>query len=414
MTRQIQLCIGAIFFFASWTHAYSIGAHATIPNILVGTCLALFFIDKAGAREVPVLQTRPEDLSLLLFMLITIISCIVSSNSKSVNYLIAYIFSFVVFAIVVREIIIEYGSSAALLAANVAGMVFVSMFAIAEFFLNVFLQFDVQDHVMRTTPAHATYFIFPRVYGFSEEPTYLAWYFNTLGPVGLVYLWASSTVGVVLRIFFTLLVVCAYLLTFSAAGFVFLSTATVVAGVSQLIRNYSFQIRKNINRRAATRFGAIVSVVLILGLFASAPDDVPVREFFDGLVQKVTLSQSEVGDRAPLWAADLDTALSEPLFGHGPGYLSSVNQGSSLNLFIFVAVEQGVIASAALLLFYLSVGMRIWMAEIPYKKAVLTGYCAGVFHLLTMTQHYHPCLWLLIALAYLLRKETGRHPIVAR
>ena len=406
MDRKIQVCLGAIFFFASWTHAYSIGPYATIPNVLIGVCLVLFFVGRAGAQEHPIIKIRSEDLSLLVFVAITVVSCVAFSNSKTTNYLFAYLFSFVFFAIVVREIIVEFGSSVGLLNANLAGIVFVSIFTIAEFFLNVFLQFDVQDYVVRTTPADALYFIFPRVYGFSEEPTYLAWYYNTLGPVGMVYLWTTCRVSAVLRTSVTFIFICGYVLTFSAAGPIFLLLAAVVAGVAQLFQISSHRFGKRSSRAVVTSFGLVLSTLVIFVFFSSNLDGLPVSEFFDRILEKITLSQSNVDARAPKWSVDLARSLSQPLLGQGPGYLSSVNQHSSLNLFIFVALEQGVIAAAALLLFYLSVGMRIWMAKIPYKKAILTGYCAGVFHLFTMTQHYHPCLWLLIALAYLMRKEN--------
>ncbi len=406
MSSTIRILACGVFFFASWTHAFAIGTHGTIPNLLLAACFSLAGLHWLTSGRALYVDWKSHDIVLLAFLTVTVFAGVLASNSKTVNYLIAYLFSFLALAIAMREVFFRYGASRPFLVANAIGVLFVSAFVIAEFFLNVLLQIDIQDWIVRTTPADALYFIFPRAYGLSEEPTYLAWYYNTLGTVAAASLWATKSINGSVRLLLTVLIATGYCLTFSAAGFVFLVVAAVAAALAELLRRFLVHERRALDLRLIGWAGATGLAILLVAYANWIPDTLPVRDFFGGLVDKITLSQAGPEDRAPRWAADFARALGKPLFGHGPGYLSSVNQGSSLNLFLFVALEQGVIASGLLMLFYLTVGLRIWTSNFRYRLAILVAYIAGVLHFMTMTQHYHPCLWLLIVLAEILRAEA--------
>lgn len=411
-TKSIHILLGAVYFFASWTHAFSPIPHVTIPNVLVGLSFILFWGRKIAIERSAVIRFRPEDIGFLVFIMATLLASIVSSNAKTVNYVFAYLFSFLFLAIFVREMIIEQGLSRMLLRSNLAGVVFVSAFVLAEFFLQMTIQLDIQEYTARRTPANALYFIFPRAYGFSEEPTYLAWYFNTLGPIAITYLWRGCRIGILYKVLMSVSVVLAYALTFSAAGFIFLPTAALIAIFARWVIERPKAVKWQSRRMLVVGIGVLFAFLVLPKNLDLVPNDLPVREFGSGLIEKVTLQQSDEKSRSAQWAADLSTFLTDPILGRGPGYLSSLDRSSSLNLFIFVALEQGIVAVIALFVAYLAVGMRILTLNMQFKTAILTGYCAGVLHLNTMTQHYHQGLWLLIALAYLLHMENSRRPIM--
>lgn len=510
-----SLC--AAFFLATWTNAFSLGG-IPLPLIFIAMALSLGVIGwlLSGNRAKPELSA--SDWAFMAFLGWSIIAAAISPNPKSVRYLLAYALSFAAMGIALRWLLVAQADRVrVLLAANAAGLLFVSIFCLVEFIGRYHLGVSVQDAIPRTVVANAVYFRFPRVYGFAEEPTYLAWHFNVLAPIAIDFVWRRQSLGLLSKALYTSTLFVTWVLTFSAAGYVFLAVGAAFAILLKLAKGGSAPLLGATNRRSiligvattallaicqlglltasygtqpaavAARLGRDMSAAPVVGGVvqgysqfmerwreslpasqvrpaepsaaemgvdhgapAGAPETAQVRPaepsapeagvdnrapapappeitgggpaplsvtdptyasgdsgVLDGMLRKLTLSETHGTPRLRRWSEHAALALDRPFFGWGPGFFSSRQEYSSLNLFVFVAVEQGLPGVMLLALGLLMAGMRIAGSAAPGASMLMMSYVAGILHFLTMTQHYHPALWLLLGVAAMLPSQLA-------
>lgn len=440
---------------------------------------------------------RRHDYYALAFVELTIVSALLHPNNKSVFYILVYALSYIVFSIGLRLIGERHDYSQPLLNANLMAVIAVSAFCVVEFFLEAYFKFDIQEHLPRLNRGNAICTLgVPRAYGPAIEPTYLSWYFNTLGLLAIHRLWHRSPYSETTKIIATCCFVFAYCAAFSIAAFlsllaavaivylffaarawrssapselklsqvlpsrpvraaalVILPAAFFVANVYELVgpEGAAACFGRGVEKATLTQTDEATSVAVPVSAVERATvtkatkDSPPVKPAttvpadakravepspaatMSVLEPKATDNAPVIGlqtgpnaspvpteaksarpvprprikidrNRRDIWMMDLQTALKNPITGMGPGYKSSIDEYSSVNLFLFVALEQGVPALLALLAFYGSVFW--WMARSPFEDAWLyhVGYTAGVLQLGTMTQHHFTNVWLLLML----------------
>lgn len=484
-----------------------------------------------------------HDYIALLFVGVTLVSALVYPNSKSAIYVLVYFLSFTLFAFGLRLLAERLPLSQALQRLNTITVVAVGILCVIEFFLEAHLNFDIQEYLPRLNRGNAICTLgIPRSYAFAIEPTYLSWYFNTLGVVGLHHLWRHFPVTTTAKAVATSIIVFAYCTAFSIAAF-----GTLLIGASLLLLWATIVHWRNIKRETRVtitklriHLPLIVAIILLptvifvteifalVGLKGAA-------ECFGRGLQKVTFDQHdkpttvivsasavtprtttmpttpknmkaqpaalpletpnlaspqtgtsqqavesksstkaieakpdtmkndpaagtattpELGapqleiasaaletahpavdinnstkkieanatapapirrvkinrNRNEVWTSDFQAALLQPLLGMGPGYKSSKDEYSSINLFLFVMLEQGVVALMLLVTFFVSV--YLWIARTPLdgRWVYLLAYGAGALHLATMTQHYYTNLWLLLMLFQMAKSDHVDSP----
>jgi hypothetical protein len=421
--------VGLLYFFASWTNAFGLGRWFYAPTILVCIVglLAVAHIlrdrDLLGALSI-------SDVFFGGFLIWTAFACLANPNAKTLGYLFAYLFTFVGMAMLLKLVAIRFSSYRCFFyRANEYGVLVVSLFCFAEFVGRYSLGIDIQEWMPRGVAATAVYFNFPRVYGFSEEPTYLCWYLNTLGLLAIYTRWSHGDRrrG---RYVITAVVVTAWIMTFSTAGFAFLlaglgSAAIVVVSKDPrqlrdiwksrrvwlrhcvVIGTLILVIGLSLTRDYRPLFSGVLHVagierkfsdIALIDMSSDAASGSSV--FFGGMLEKITLTETHGISRIQQWREHFLLALQYPWLGLGPGYFSSKGESSSLNLFIFVGAEQGLPAMILLALGFFAIGLRVTRSRIKGSAMFLAGYLAGTAHLLTMTQHFHPALWLFVAAFY--------------
>ncbi len=389
----ISFLIAAIFFFASWTDAFSFFAWISIPIVLSCVFIIITFIIQG--KNAFQFNSDSDKISFLLISLL-LISAAYNSNASSTNYIFTYIFAFIFLNIYLRNGIVRYGNYGTIKIANIVSVLFIATFIYLDFYFEFFLGNSLQIYLSRSVEPIATYFIFPRAYAFSEEPTYLGWYLNTLGIMalyhGFQYLKHHNYLKLLLIVYFF----GSWVLTFSAATFAFLPFAFCLVWVIFLLKNKG-KVHINFKRI----FVYLVTVVCLVYILVGVIELRILSSFFEGMIDKISFNSTGDNVRSIRLSSDLGIAFQNILLGKGPGYFASLDQGSSLNLFLFITLEAGIGAFLLLIAFYATKFKDIILSNSQESFIYAVTFVAGVAHLSTMTQYYHLNIWLLLSMFHL-------------
>ena len=424
-------------FFVSWTNAFALGPWFPIHVVLLLTAVGLYLPVIIAGRRFSRSIYPFEDIFIYIGIIAVMISGILHPNEKTVNYLMAYFYIFGVGYFALKLLLYHKTSVKRLLAVNTIGVLFVAGFVVFEVLLERFIGFDVQAYIPRTEVSSATYnAIVRRAYGFATEPTILAYYFNTLGPLALWQLWKFKSVSNLTKCFLSAVVVLGWLCTFSAAGVGFMIISILVVLVIKLQdatttrRKVFFEknLRRNINSRWLIPVSApqlsgraagknkpawrvlVIFIVILFIIFYSVGHFKFIKETIKPLVMKVALQDASGRGRVNRWSYAIGNIFDSPFFGKGIGCLSSVDMGSSANWYLFLTLESGIIAIIPFTLFLMFSLLRILKSKITQKYWFLVGFLAGVFHFTVISTIQHPFLWLLLAIFHVATgKERNVH-----
>ena len=477
----LNIFLVMIVLTAGITNIFFAGGRLLVSMLPLVALFGAFALFVPVRQWLSAIKFRPQDYALIFFFTFSALSAIALPNSKALIYLVVYYFSFVGLGIMMRNIIEKYGNWQWLNWANLIAIVLTSLFCIAEFSFEFLMNkpsqyvYDLQFYIPRSSPWDGQGYCgsIPRVFGLSIEPTYMGWYFNTLGFLALFFLWKEVKFGTYSKTALTTIIALAYSLTWSTSSWLFLACGLVFAFGAYAVQN---GLKQPFPWRAHSAKPLYLSLAMIVGFwtFIAMGERQLLQELpscFQGLQEKVTLSKPEnenaslstqiedlqtgqitparkktsqsgpnsdpsqqagkdqlpskksatgssTGEhttakkspkkllksqytRSRIWRDDFNGALKKPFLGHGIGFLSSVERSSSLNLFLFIAYEQGVLAMISLLVYYIVTGWFILKSTSPYRLVFIVTYVAGGLHLLTMTQHYYFNMWVMIGLFYL-------------
>lgn len=424
MTKAINpalvTVLGCLILCASWTDVFRAGRWGTPASLAEAGVIVV-----SGLAVIAAFRARQvllQDWVFMGFLVLAAISAALSPNTKSLSYLLAYGFAFAGLAVIARLAAKNLGRYYPLLMRiNAIAVLFIAAFSVLEFLLRYYGDYSIQYFIPRGNIADATLYIFPRSYGFSEEPTYLSWYLNTLG---ILAIWNISYWGINLfgRCALYALILLANFMTFSLAGAGALIVAWILSGVAILVidsgptRLLALASKRQLLPILLTSLiflaMAVVATSTPKSLFsptrvvigqtlpASAqaiiPDTSGEPDAVERLMDKVRGGTEDA--RQSRWTAHLKLAGDRPWLGWGPGYLASQGGDSSNNLFIFVATEVGAPAALLLVVGFALVAWRIVTDRRAGAIVFFAAFVAGIIHLLSMSQFYHPCLWLVVIL----------------
>lgn len=150
-------------------------------------------------------------------------------------------------------------------------------------------------------------------------------------------------------------------------------------------------------------YGVAIVCVFIIGMLPIYKKEV--TYYFSPIYKKVTLQQESAGSRPIRWLHDLKLVSLSPIVGHGPGYASESGRGSSVNWYLFLTMEGGLISSVPVLLFMLFSFMRIYLSKIPGRLWFMSAFMAGAIHLAAISTFFHPFLWMLLIIFFTYDKQ---------
>jgi hypothetical protein len=379
--KLVKFSICFIFVFAGFTGVFRYGEWMPIYQYGILIALLFSFTKKWYFNK--------EDLSLLICFIILFFSSILSPNDKTLNYILAYIYTFFILYKnldnLSRTISLEK-----LLKFNAVGIFISSFYSCLEFFSSFFLNVKISEFLPRVKETTAIYMVgVDRSYGFATEPTSLALYLNILGPFAILY-WKNNLSSVKFKVYTTILIL-GWCFTFSASAFLFLFLSILVV----CIIVYRLKIIKLIFKN-----------ILILILFFSSIFYGISSGFLDKIIGKIFLSDGGTSSSQRFMVFDLaiNRFLENPITGIGLGYTSSVDEMSPINWYLIILSNGGVFAFLFILIFMLLIFKKALIIKNTFSVLPAIGILSGVFGFLTISTFYNPFFWLAIILINIMKQ----------
>ncbi|SIR46716.1 hypothetical protein [Halanaerobium kushneri] len=387
-------------FTISWVDTFSLGDWFPL-HVLIGSAIFFIFFIKTLLRngKINFNVINVDDLFLLIAIFGMLTSSLFNSNIKSINYIMAYLYVFLIGYLSLKIIFFQTISFKSLLRFNFLGVLFVSIFSVIEFFLELFFKINIQTLLPRHKEAKAVYMGISRSYAFSPEPGVVAFYFTTLAPIAVWYLWSFSRIKKINKVLLSLIMLSGWLSTFSAAGLVFLPLSFFISTFIILFLN-----KKNITISKNRLMYIWILIIIIFILFYFNID--VISYYFRGIYDKVTFRNISSGqDRLSRWVYGLNNIKDNLLFGTGLGNTSVQGRGSTTNWYMFLTLEGGIISSFPIFIFLLLSFIRIFKSNIKGKIFFLTGFIGGTMHFLVISTFQHSFLWLLLIIFSVYNEE---------
>jgi hypothetical protein len=187
---MFKFLLYSLIFFVSFTDAFALSGWFKLWVIIVFLILPVSIIKILSKKKISVGCYVKEDILILVLFSGLILSTFVNFHDRSFNYLLAYIFVFGIFYLYLKLVFTNFSVYYKILAINSYAVILVASFSLFDFVLWYYFNFDIQSYIPRSRETGAIYLgMFRRSYGFATEPTILAFYFNTLGVIGVWYLW---------------------------------------------------------------------------------------------------------------------------------------------------------------------------------------------------------------------------------
>jgi len=378
----------------SWTQVFRIHPWLPVHVVLGISIFILFFLTisiQNKKLKIPLSLYHSEDIFLILGIIFIIFSAIINAGNKSINYILAYIYIFIIGYLLFKGIFFLKTKAKKLLMANALGVLFVCMLAVLETLLYLLFDINIQNYIPRGTGGVgvATYLdFFHRSYAFATEPTILAFYLNTLGPIGL-WQWWQTSIRKIWKIAISILFFLALISTFSPTVFTFLPFAFLVS--LTLVFFDSVVKKKKILLSLKTPVFLIAILLIVVLSSLCLPLVSKVKYFSNGIYEKITLESQTT--RTTLWETGIKDLQKNPLVGKGIGTTVGV---SNINWYIYLAKEGGMISLLPFLIFFALTIFRILKSRMKGKRWFLTGFLAGIMHLAVISTFFHPFIWVLL------------------
>jgi hypothetical protein len=384
--RFIKIFPLLYIFMASWTDFYSLNDYLTLPNIAIMVTVLIFSIYLLLFRQkLPPYPFKVEE-SLIIFLFVSItFSTVFNINAKTAIYLLVYLYVCFFMYFFMNYVIMNFVSYRDILNTNLYAVFIVGCFGTVEFLLQVLFSYDIQDHIPHRMYNDGMYMEgIPRVNGFSEEPTYLAWYLNTMGTFAVWWL-LKKTKKKWVRVIVLFPITFCYITTFSGAGIPLLVIFSTI-----------FFVILNKNRLEILR-KIVPAICFIYVLLLSYNVDIALA--LEPLLYKSTLQQEGDIHRPEIWQKAADLFYSSPIAGQGLGYYSTTKDGSPINFFLATAVEVGIVPVLIFSIFFAYFLVKIWYYKGEERNVLLVGISCGISHLWTQSLFYQPCIWLIVIFA---------------
>ncbi len=345
-----------------------------------------------------------RDTILLVLLISFLISALINTHNAVFSRL--AIFALVLIGFFSLRILLIFSKLSVhdVLRLNAIGIYFIVILVNIDYIAYHFMSLDIQESIPASRERTATFGQgeYRRSYGLSTEPTIIAFYFNTLGPLALYYIF-NSTSSIIYKTVMIFLFFLAFIFTFSPT-IVFLVTASI------LVFGYQLLLKRDLaNQMKMVRVKRMhVSFILIISLISLSLGDYVMRglNVLSPLGNKLTLQSHDSGERSvrrgERWSesfsqiSDFDTVSL--LFGKGIGYFSSQDLASPVNWYLMLTYEAGIVGLIVFILFLVLSALAINRSKVLERNAYLIGLIAGTLHLATNSLYWLPFIWTLLTI----------------
>lgn len=389
MNKILRFFIYAYFMFLSANDAFRfydwlpLYQFFLIPILILGTIKGLRFID------------YKLDLLLLMMLIFLFISSAMNENSKTINYVVAY--SYVIFGmyfVFKSSLITSNVDFNSLLKANFYGIVLLSIYIIFEVFLKILLDFDISVYLYRTRETTATFSLgLPRAYGFSTEPTSVAWYLNSFAPLAIYYL-INNFKTFMAKYVLILTIICSFILTFSSAGFLYL-----------FLGLFFITIKYNLYRIFLGKIFLFHAMLFLSSILFIDPIYDGISYFSEGIFDKIFLNSEykSVSQRVDATMIAVSRFSQSPIIGSGLGLTSSLGEMSPMSWYLILLTNGGLLASLPFVVFSSLKVYQVLGIKDSIGIYMAFSLIVSLLSLTTTAIFFNPFLWTLLAVIGLYR-----------
>jgi len=351
-----KLLIIVVIFTVSWGGLNFFGSGWLLVPVLASLLLIAPMI--LGQR----FYFTIVDLFFYCFIVTLVMSSILNSNDKTLNYLLAWLVG-TYYCLYRVPIFIAYRFHKNTLDLIVSyGAISIALISILEqilYFSNGYILFF---DLPRFDYDHANYMgLFYRSYAFSNEPSNLAYYLLLTLPFVLRSLGKISFIFVIIAI----------LPTFSASGYALGFLALSCVALYESVKKNGFRF-----------FVYFFSVIILIPIFLILASQV---EILDKIFDKVLLNSSSgsASVRLSRLLESLAVFMNNPITGSGPGFWSSSFGVSPNNIYLLVLTEGGLFGLLFFLIFLFGLcfsdGRKLLPVTSTQIHLVLVGLGFGFF-----------------------------------
>ena len=378
----VFLSANDIFRFYEWLPLYQ---YFLIPILVLGFANGLKFID------------YKSDLFLILMLVFLFVSSALNDNAKTTNYVVAYLYVILGMYLIFKSHLITSGVSfETIMRMNFYGVVLLSIYIILEVSLKYLIDFDISAYLYRTRETTAMFSLgLYRAYGFSTEPTSVAWYLNSFAPLAIYYL-VTNIKTFLMKYILISVIICSFVLTFSSAGFLY-----SFIGLAFIIIKY------DLYRVFASKI-FLLHLSLFLALVAlSEPIFNGVYYFVEGISDKILLNDeyASVNLRVEAVKIALDRFSQSPIIGGGLGLTSSLGEVSPMSWYLILLTNGGIFAFFSFLIFAILKLYQVMAIKGDIGVYMTFSVVVSLLSLSTTAIFFNPFLWVLMALVSMYRYE---------
>lgn len=393
------------FIFLSFTSAFALNAWLTIPTLF---SITFFAYQILKIKQINIVLKRVDLilLSLAFFCALSFgINFFFFQSNKQINHFFAYEFSFLIQFIVFRQFLFTTCNTQSdwLNAVKYLffGLLIACLFGLFEFSMKFFSILDLDRYIPRpleNTEYTPTFLALFRIRSFVEESGHFALFVEIFFP--LIFWYSKRYIEFKWHIISFLIVLFAFVLTFSSIGFVivFLDLIIIAAIICYRI------IKKIKVGKISTNYIRILffCVILIVGIGASGFNYI---ELYNSLIlDKLESSSGSRRSDAIISALNYfnNGEAHNWLIGFGPGAYDVLGIDSIISLYVNILFELGGLGIILFILFVCYVAFNVFrIRNIPIRTAFFLGIFNGFVHYTVISNYWYPWIWVLIALLFL-------------
>ena len=361
--------------------------------ILVGALILLsMLVTTVVSGKLKTFKMDYGILSIALFIFLCLFSIIFLYNEKSINYFLAYVTVLFVSIFLIRAFFSPVRIRCALDANSVA-VLLISIYVIIDFILissgisSPSIMLGILDRGTATSNFLGMRVF--RAYGLSDEPNVLAYFFSTLGLLGLWWRIRKGKNFYFYIIFFCIALVLTFAATIAFAFIASMLTCMIIVGIPIVLRKMnSLKVKK---KKVRPLLLSIFSLMLLFYIFS---ESTVYRK-----LSNPSTSRSGV-DRIDRMMVGIENAQTSGLFGNGLGWttLESGFNGSYLNWYLTLISDVGWIGLLLILFYLIHSVVVVFKNYTSFGLLPLFAALSGVYYLALFASFYEPFIFIFFSL----------------
>lgn len=339
---------------------------------------------------------------ILLFLVFVFVSFLINissySSQKPFNHLAAYLFTFLIFYLSIRNFILSSKINFEIIIKYLTiGLLITSCFTIIEFISKNFLFKDFDEYFFRPSvidyqPSNGIDFLVIRARSTVEESGHYALYLISFSPICFKYLHDKK---IRFRSFLYLIIIFSFLLTFSVGGII-----SLFGGLLLLLLTSSKKLNVLKFVIPICIFLVILNYLMLLLFDLSLIDNVILKLLDSG-------SSSDRMNRVQSLFILLEKYnILNFVFGFGPAAYDTLKVEPFINLYIVFFVEVGLIATLIFICFIIYIIRKWFKFETKYTVFLKLSFFSALIHYNSIHNYFYPWFWLLLILIELNYRNT--------